>query len=110
MQVLQNLNLKDILVGFLVIGMISYSGYLGYGIFFQDSSDDVTTLNAGILGPKLQKVALILNSSKDKISFKQRDLSYTEGSLYKSFTDLPEAVPLSEERGRRDPFVPYVAP
>jgi hypothetical protein len=67
-------------------------------------------MNISIFGPKIQQSAQILTGSSQKVSFKKKDLAFSETQLYKNFTDLPEVVPLSDSRGRADPFVPYVAP
>ncbi len=103
---------KDIGVGLAVVAIICYTLFLGYGIFFPEEqvSTDVAAVNAGLLGPKLQKAALILNNPREKVSFKQKDILFTEGVLYKSFVNFPESVPLSDKRGREDPFVPYATP
>ncbi len=103
---------KDIGVGIVCLGLLGYVLYLGYGIFFGSAgvSGGVASVNAGLLGPKLQKGAATLNDPNKKISFKQKDLSFTEGLLYKSFITTPELVPLSDKRGRPDPFVPYATP
>lgn len=103
---------KDAGVGLAVVAIICYALYLGYGVFFPEEqvSTDVAAVNAGLLGPKLQRAALILNSPKDKLSFKQKDIAFTESVLYKSFVNFPESVPLSDKRGREDPFVPYATP
>lgn len=104
--------LKDFSVGLLVLAIIFYTLFSGYKIFFPEESvsTDVTAVNAGLLGPKLQKAALILNDPKEKLSFKQKDIFFTDGVLYKSFVNFPESVPLSDKRGREDPFVPYATP
>ncbi len=103
---------KDVGVGLVVVGMVCYTLFLGYGVFFPEEqvSTDITAVNAGLLGPKLQKAALILNDPREKLSFKQKDLLFSETVLYKSFVNFPEDIPLSEKRGREDPFVPYVTP
>lgn len=103
---------KDIGVGLAVVGIVCYTLYLGYGVFFPEEqvSTDVAAVNAGLLGPKLQKAALILNNPKEKLSFKQKDILFTETVLYKSFVNFPENISLSEKRGREDPFVPYATP
>jgi hypothetical protein len=100
---------KDIGVGLVVVGLVCYTLYLGYKMFFppEQASVDVAAVNTGLLGPKLQQAALILNNPAQKISFKQKDLLFTESVLYKSFVNFPENIPLSEKRGREDPFVPY---
>lgn len=100
--------IKDIGVG-LIIGLISYTLFLGYGIFFKkiETPTDLASVNTSLLGPKLQKAATIVNSPTEKISFKKKDLLFSETPLYQSFVNDPESVSLSEKRGRDNPFVPY---
>lgn len=101
--------IKNVATGIICLGLVVYSFYLGYGIFFKkvEVSTDVSTVNAGLLGQKLQKAALFLNSKTEKVSFSKTTLLFSQGALYKSFINVPEAIPLSDKRGREDPFVPY---
>jgi hypothetical protein len=58
----------------------------------------------------MQKAGAILVNKSDKIMLKEKDIIFTKGDLFKSFTEIPEGIPMSDSRGRADPFVPYVAP
>jgi hypothetical protein len=84
-------------------------------LFFDGEADSpaptIATLDPSIFGPKVQDVMSALNSPAKKINLdKKKDLIFINSSLYKSFTDMPKDVPLSDSRGRPDPFVPYVTP
>jgi hypothetical protein len=101
--------LKMIVTGILALGIIAAPIYFAYDMFF---GKDVTTLgpNPALYGPKVQKASSILSGeASSKMSFKQADVSFLDTPLYKSFVDPPIDVPLSESRGRPDPFVPYYA-
>ena len=106
--------LMGIVTGIITILMIGGSGYFLFSVFFdgpqEETSPTLATLNVSIFGPKIQKAAAALVDPQRKISLKKKDIAFTESALYQSFTDLPEEVPLSDSRGRPDPFVPYVAP
>ncbi len=88
--------------------------YLTYTLFFVgpaiDSNPSLATITPANFGPKVQKAAATLTDKTQKVMLGRNDLMFTETALYKSFTDLPLDVPLSDKRGRPDPFVPYVAP
>ena len=98
-----------------IISVVFFGGfcYLAYGLFFEGeviAEANINSINVGILGPKAGKAAAVLVNATDKITLKKKDLAFTESTLYKSFTDTPDDIPLSDSRGRPDPFVPYVAP
>jgi hypothetical protein len=100
------------IVGILLIGG---SMYFMYTIFSEGGNTapepTLANLNVSIFNQKIQLVAASITGSGQKISLdKKKDLIFTESKLYKSFTDMPEDVPLSDSRGRPDPFIPYVAP
>lgn len=101
-------------VGVISLALVFGFGYLAFDLFFGGDTVDVPTLenvNTNLLGPKMQKAAAALINATDKISLKEdKALSFTKSELYKRFVDMPEDVPLSDSRGRPDPFVPYVAP
>ena len=103
-----------IITGVVALGLLGFLGYLTYTLFFTgEKVEEVPTLsnvNVGILGPKMQKSAAALINASEKISLKKNDVAFTESNLFKSFTKVPGSVPLSESRGRPDPFVPYAAP
>lgn len=103
-----------VVTGILSLGVVIAFGYFTFNLFFGgDNVADVptvTSINLTILGPKAQKAAAVLVNASDKVTLKKKDIAFTESSLYKSFTETPDSVPLSESRGRPDPFVPYVAP
>lgn len=100
--------------GVVILGLISFSCYLAYQLFFVGNDVEavptIDTLNVGAFGPKMQSTATALTNKTEKISFTKNDIAFTESALFKSFTELPQSVPLSEKRGREDPFIPYVAP
>lgn len=102
-----------------VTGALSVLIFLGtlyfcYTIFFQGPQPNpvptLQTINIGVLGPNTQAAAAVFVDKDKKISFSKKDIGFLDTPLFQSFTDLPEVVPLSESRGRADPFVPYVAP
>ena len=105
-------------VGVLSLALLLGSGYFLYDVFFNGAQVDPTVsvkaVTTDFFGPKAQKAASAITDPKQKISLRhtitQDDIAFTEKELFKSFTDLPESVPLSESRGRPDPFTPYVAP
>ena len=100
------------LTGLVSLALVAGFGYLTFTLFFGGDTGVATleSTNVSILGPKSQKAAAALLNATSKISLKKKDLAFTEGALFKSFTDVPDDVPLSDSRGRPDPFVPYVAP
>lgn len=103
-----------LIVGIVSLGLTGWVFYFLFGVFFSGAKVDPTAplsqADVAVLGPKIQKAATILVDPKQKISLTKKDLAFTDSALFKSFTDLPETVPLSESRGRPDPFAPYVAP
>lgn len=103
-----------VITGVIGVGMFLWFGYFCYTLFFTgETPEQVPTLqniNVTILGPKMQKAAATLVNATDKITLKKKDVVFTESELFKSFTEIPEGVPMSDSRGRADPFVPYVAP
>ena len=102
------------ITGIVVLGLISFSCYLAYQLFFVGNDVEtiptIETLNVGIFKPKMQSAAAALTNKTEKISFTKNDIAFTESPLFKSFTERPGSIPLSEKRGRPDPFIPYVAP
>ena len=96
------------------VGIVGFGFYLAYAVFFTgpkvESSPTLAGVNASLFGPKIQKAAASLTESNKKILLKKKNLEFTETTLYKSFQDLPIDVPLSDSRGRPDPFVPYASP
>ncbi len=106
--------LAGVVTGIFVIGMIGYMMYFLFTVFFKGPQADATPIiseaSVALYGGKLQKAAAALVASDQKIALSKKDLQFTEKDLYKSFTELPASVSLTESRGRPDPFVPYVAP
>ena len=101
--------------GIVALGLIGFTAYFTFTLFFDGVEDapapTLATVNAGLFGSKVQEVASALTDQKRKIALdKKKDLQFIDSALYKSFVDLPEDVPLSDSRGRPDPFIPYVAP
>lgn len=103
-----------VVTGVVALGILGWYLYFSYNLFFAgEKVEDIPTIqsiNVGILGPKAQKAAAALVNASEKIALKRKDIGYIDGTLYKSFTDIPDTVPLSDSRGRPDPFIPYVAP
>lgn len=101
-------------VGLVSLVLLGGFLYLAYMLFLDGPKPNpiptVGTINTAALGPKAQKAASALVNASDKILLKDSDLAFTKSYLYMSFTDIPDSVPLSDSRGRPDPFVPYVAP
>jgi|JI10StandDraft_1071094.scaffolds.fasta_scaffold1058604_2 hypothetical protein len=106
------------LAGFLTliasISLVGAFGYFSYKSVFDGASAEVgtsiETVKGGAFGPKMQKAVKALSGGSGKISLKKKDLAFIEKDLFNSFTDIPDSVPLSDSRGRPNPFVPYVAP
>ena len=106
------------LVGFLTlvisVGLLGAFGYFSYVVVFDGSSvaagTSIESVNGAAFGPKMQKAVNALSGGTGKIALKKKDLAFTEKDLFKSFTDIPDSVPLSDSRGRPNPFVPYVTP
>lgn len=100
--------------GALIVILTAFLGYLMFTLFFMggkvEETPTLANINVGILGPKMQKSAAALINASEKIALKKSDIAFTESSLFKSFTENPGSVPLSESRGRPDPFLPYAAP
>lgn len=103
-----------IMVGVLALLMLGWYLYFAYDLFFNgEKVEDVPglqSINIGAFGPKAQKAAAPLVNAADKIALKKKDIGFIDSDLFKSFTDIPESVPLSDSRGRPDPFFPYAAP
>lgn len=103
-----------IVTGIVAVLLIAVFGYFSYSLFFIGGSPSdtvsVSSINISLLGPKMQKSASALVNATDKISLKKSDLGFTESDLFKSFTEIQDGIPLSESRGRPNPFVPYAAP
>lgn len=100
------------LTGVASVALIGGFGYFMYLVFFvgpePEQIPSLETISVGTFGPKLQKAASAVRDKK--IQLDKKNISFTESALFKSFTDVPDSVPLSDTRGRDDPFVPYVAP
>jgi hypothetical protein len=47
--------------------------------------------------------------AKDKISFKEKDLSFLNSTLVRMLVDYSETISPNATRGRLDPFVPYAS-
>ncbi len=98
------------------VAIVAYSLYLGYSVFFSgpvaESSPTLASVSPSSFSGanKIKKSAEMVGGTGKKISFTRKDYLFTESSVYKSFTDDPVVVPLSDTRGRPDPFVPYAAP
>ncbi len=103
------------LTGVASIVFLGAFGYFLYLVLFSgpsvESSPTIASINPANFGPKVQKAATLVKDVNDKkIRLSKNDITFTDSLLFKSFTDIPDAIPLSETRGRDDPFVPYVAP
>jgi hypothetical protein len=103
-----------LLVGIISLGLLGWCLYFFYGVMFSGVSSNptapLTAADVAIFGPKLQKAGAVMVDPKQKVALTKKDFAFTELTLFKSFTDLPEVVPMSDSRGRPDPFAPYVAP
>lgn len=108
--------LEAAVTGILALAILGFSLYLCYVVFFTgpvpETSPSLATINVGAFGgfPKIQKVAEAVSGSADKFALKKKNYIFVDGVIYKSFVNDPIDVPLSEKRGRPDPFVPYAAP
>ena len=103
-----------VITGILGVGMFLWFGYFSYNLFFNgpktSNSATVDSINVSIFGSKIQKAEAVLVNASDKILLSKKDISFTEGDLFKSFTEIPDGVSMTDSRGRADPFVPYIAP
>ncbi len=105
--------LEGIVAGVLALGIVGFSGYLCYQLFFTGPTEEVSpslsTVNVGTFSafPQILKTASAVSGSGQKIAIGKKSAMFAEKPLFKSFTDDPVDVPLSEKRGRADPFVPY---
>jgi hypothetical protein len=104
----------QIITGLVALGLIGATGYFMFLLFFSgeavSDTPTISSINTSVFGPKTQKAAAVLVNTTEKIALKKKDIAFTESALYKSFTDIPDSVSMSDSRGRPDPFVPYVAP
>ena len=104
---------KWIAIG-VAVAVTGFAGYLAYVVFFTgekpNPNPSLESVNTSLFGPKVQKAASALVDNNKKVLLKKKNLEFANTALYQSFTDLPVDVPLSDSRGRPDPFVPYVAP
>lgn len=102
-----------VLMGIVGVLLFLGFGYFCYLLFFDgpvpSPTPSLQSINVGILGPKMQKAAKVLVNASDKIALSKNDISFTESALFKSFKEIPDNVPMSDSRGRADPFVPYYA-
>ncbi len=104
--------------GFMVaiasVGFFVFFLYVLYLVFFGGPVPVVVNttkdLNPSTFGAKYKKALSALNDSANKISLGKSDISFTRENLFKSFVDEPEDVPMTDSRGRDDPFFPYAAP
>lgn len=94
--------------------IVAFVGYLYYVVFFTgpkaEENPTLSGVSSGVFNANVQKAIASLNDPAQKINLKKKDLLFTESALYKSFSEKPYDVPLSDSRGRPDPFVPYAAP
>lgn len=108
--------LQEIVTGIIAVGVCCVFGYFTYVVFFtgpvEEAGPSLATVNVSAFSssPKILKIASAVSGSAPKIAIKKKDYLFIETSLYKSFIDDPVDVPLSEKRGRPDPFVPYATP
>ncbi len=103
------------LAGIISIGLVIGSLYFLFTIFFGGPKPDdfpiITVSNIGVFGPRIHKAAAVLVDPDNKVELnKDKNLKFLTSDLYLSFTENPDVIPLSQSRGRPDPFVPYVAP
>jgi len=107
--------LEKFVTGVLAIALVGFSLYLAYIVFFTGPKPteglEVSSVNKSIFSgnKKLESAAAYVNDP----AFKEisKSFRFTETALYKSFTDIPEDIPMSDKRGRANPFVPsYVTP
>jgi hypothetical protein len=99
---------KTIIIEILILAAFLAGGYYAFNYFL---SDDVTTTetissDAG-LGPNFTTYMGIV--AKDKISFKEKDLSFLNSTLVRMLVDYSETISPNATRGRLDPFVPYAS-
>ncbi len=105
--------LQGIVTGVLAIGIVGFSIYFLYTVFMTgpvpELSPSLSTVNSGAFAgvPKVQKVAEAVKGTGEKFALKKKNYQFIEKPVYKSFTNDPVDVPLSEKRGRADPFAPY---
>ncbi|MEN9881086.1 MAG: hypothetical protein RLZZ308_269 [Candidatus Parcubacteria bacterium] len=109
--------LEGIVAGVIIAGIIGFTAYLGYVVFFTgeqvNTDPGLSSVNIGIFSgnPKIQRSAQAVADPNQKIQLdSNKSLNFINGVLYKSFSDIPLEVPMSDTRGRPNPFVPYVTP
>ena len=105
------------LTGLLVVASVIGTGYILYTVFFTGAevatSPSLDQVSPSLFGPKTSKAAATLVDKTQQIALSDKDILFTKGSIYLSFTETPESIPLSDSRGRPDPFLPldtYAAP
>ena len=101
--------------GLFAVALVAASGYIIYLIFFtgieKNLNPTVSTINIAVYGTKIGATAAALADPSKKISLNlDKDLAFIKSDLYKSFSTPLTEIPLSDSRGRANPFVPYVAP
>ncbi len=104
-----------VLTGITAVGLLGFFGYFMYLLFFvgpePEAVPSVEAINPSSFGDKLQKAAVAAKNKNIYLSKTGKiNISYTDQPLFNSFTEVPDPVPLTDTRGRDDPFVPYVAP
>lgn len=101
-----------LLTGIAAAGAIGFFCYFMYLLFFVGPVPDGVAMNATIdttiFADNIQKAAAITKNKN--IFLGKTNITFTDSALFKSFSEVPEPVPLTDTRGRDDPFVPYVAP
>lgn len=110
--------LEGVVTGAIAVGMVSFFAYFIYLVFFTgpvpETSPSLSSVNPGVFSsfPKMNKAAEVVTGAEDKFVFRKKGQPpLVQKKIYQSFTDDPVDVPLSEKRGRADPFVlPYATP
>jgi hypothetical protein len=99
---------KTIIIEILILAVFLGGGYYAYTALFtgEVTTTEVVSSNAG-LGPNF---TTYMNAvAKDKISFKEKDVSFLNSSLVRMLVDYSETISPNATRGRLDPFVPYAS-
>ena len=101
-------NHKGMLKGLLGAVVIIALGFYLVTLFKEDTSVTITnaTTNQALLG---QNLAIFMQAMADG-NLNLSDLSYLTSYHARNAKDFSQEIPVSQVRGREDPFSPYAAP
>lgn len=98
---------KNAIIALVVVCILVGGGYYGYTFFTEDPLASSSELDTSSLDPNL--VAFI--NAKNKINLKRKDITFLNpgfaADIYSTLIDHTETIPMTDSRGRPDPFIPY---